>query len=279
VFREPNTLNPLIELNDNGEVFRELLALPASKGAGTTDTSFLALREDGALFRETDVATIGDLPKAGYGDMALSLSPPDLTNIKNALPVVTKYTVLAVSGTPISFPILATDTDLAADQLVVTVDEATLPPGAAFDDVARTISWAAPVKGTFKIKAQVEDGVGNPVKQTFQVKVKDPDANTEKNIVPKIGKIENVQGLVGIPLVLPILASDQDGDPLTITVDETAPPFTLGAVFDEGTNTFTWEDPALKDIGTYKVKFSGSDGTKTETSTVSIKIVSSLLTF
>ena len=279
VFKEPNTLTAVIELNDDGQLFVDLLPLPVVEGAGTTDASFIALRKDGKIFRETDEATVGKLPKSGYGELALSGAPPNLDNITNALPVVAKYTVLALTGEAVTFPILATDTDLASGDLVVTVDTETLPEGATFDDVARTISWPAPVLGSHKIKVQVDDGVGKLVNVTYQVKVKDPDDNPDKNFAPRVGKIKNVQGLVGIELALPILATDQDGDALTISVDDTAEPFTLGATFDAKTNVFTWEDPALANIGTYKVKFNVSDGTKTVVLTVQIKIKSSLLGF
>ena len=103
--------------------------------------------------------------------------------------------------------------------------------------------------------------------------------NDTKNLAPRVSKIKNVQGLVGIPLVLPILATDPDGDTITMSVDDTAEPFTLGATFDAVTNVFTWTDPTLADIGTYKVKFNVSDGTKTVVLTVQIKIKSSLLGF
>jgi hypothetical protein len=279
VYKEPGAITPLIELNDSGPNFVDLLPLPASKSSGTTDASFFALRSDGDLFRETGTASVFDLMKSGYGELVLSLSPPNLDNIKNSLPVVTKYTVQATTGEAVSFPILATDTDLASDSLVVTVDDTTLPEGAVFDDVARTITWDAPVLGSYKIKVEVSDGVGNPVKVTYAIKVKDPDTNDTKNLAPRVSKIKNVQGLVGIPLVLPILATDPDGDTITMSVDDTAEPFTLGATFDAVTNVFTWTDPTLADIGTYKVKFNVSDGTKTVVLTVQIKIVSSLLGF
>jgi len=279
LYKDPGAITPLIEFNDSGPNFVDLLPLPASKSSGTTDASFFALRSDGDLFRETGTASVFDLMKSGYGELALSLDPPNLDNIKNALPVVAKYTVQATSGEAVSFPILATDTDLAAASLVVTVDDTTLPEGAVFDDVARTITWDAPVKGSYKVKVEVSDGVGNPVKVSYAIKVKDPDDNPDKNLAPRVSKIKNVQGLVGIELDLPILATDPDGDPLTISVDDTAEPFTLGATFDPKTNVFTWSDPQLSNIGTYKVPFSVSDGTKTVKLTVQIKIVSSLLGF
>ena len=155
VYKDPNSITPLIEFNDSGANFVDLLPLPASKSSGTTDASFFALRSDGDLFRETGTASVFDLMKSGYGELALSLDPPNLDNIKNSLPVVTKYTVQATTGEAVSFPILATDTDLASDSLVVTLDETTLPEGAVYDDVARTVSWDAPVLGSYKIKVEV----------------------------------------------------------------------------------------------------------------------------
>ena len=78
---------------------------------------------------------------------------------------------------------------------------------------------------------------------------------------------------------MPILASDQNGDELTMTVDETQPPFTLGAEFDPMTNTFIWSDPQLADIGTYTMKFQISDGLKTTNRKVKVKLRSSFLGF
>jgi hypothetical protein len=192
---------------------------------------------------------------------------------------VSQYTVQAVTGTPFTFPILATDVDKAEADLIVTVDPLTLPEGATYDPVTRTVSWLSPVKGSAKIKIEVDDGVGKPVKKTFKVKVRDPPENPEKNIKPRAGKIKGTQALVGIELRLPILASDQNGDKLTMTVDETLEPFTLGATFDPMTNTFIWSDPQLADIGTYSMKFQVSDGIKTVNRKVKVKLVSSFLGF
>ena len=279
LFREPDTLNPVQTFNGDSPTYVDLLMLPSDLSATTTDQSLLALRKDGKLYRENGSSAIGDLPKSGYGLAALGMEAPDLTNIKNALPVVAKYTILGVTDTPLGFPILATDTDKAATDLVVTLDETTLPEGATYDDMARTVSWDAPVKGSYKVKVEVDDGVGKPVKVTYLIKVVDPNPNLDKNTAPRVSKIKNVQGLVGIPLELPIFASDRDGNDLTISVDETKAPFTLGATFDAKTNTFAWEAPTLNDLGNYKVQFSVSDGTKTVKLAVTVKIVSSLLTF
>jgi len=278
LYQEPNSLTTLIDFGASGSTFVDLLPLPTSKSFGTTDVSFMALRKDGKIYRETSEDEVGDLPKSGYGTLGLSLDPPDLTTIENPPPEVAKWTAQAISGTSITVPILATDTADASEDLEVTVDTATLPVGVTYDEGARTITWADPVKGSAKVKFTVSDGVNKPVNATMSIKASDPDDNPDKNASPKVSKVKNVQGLVGIELSLPILAVDPDGDALTITVDDTLEPFTLGATFDAGTNTFLWADPALSSIGKYKVQFNVSDNVKTVKLSVTIEIVSSLLT-
>ena len=283
VYNQDNTLNASIEFNGNSsgkQIFVELLPLPVIPGT-STDTSFFALRKDGKLFRETQVSAVVELPKSGYGALALSSEAPDLTNHKNALPVVTKYDVQAVTGTAFSVPILATDTDKPLSELTFTVDES-LPPfteGATYNSMTRTISWDLPIKGKYKIKIEVDDGVGKIVKKTFKIVVRDPPVNPAKQVKPRAAKIKGTQALVGVELVLPLQISDQNGDALTVTVDDTVPPFTYGATFDSGTNTFTWTDSELSHIGSYTIQFNISDGIATVKRKVKIKLVSSLYIF
>jgi len=280
LYQDPNQLTPLIEFKSTSPLYVDLLPLPTSVEYGTTDMSFFALKSDGKLYRETSQDPVIDLDKSKYCCLALSLLPANLDNIDSAPPVVTQYTVQAISGTPVSFPILATDTDLAADDLVITVISITGPTGAVlptYDELTRTVTWADPVKGSAKIKFSVSDGVNKAVTVTSSIKASDPDTNPDKNASPKVCKIKKVQGLIGTELALPILAVDPDGDTLTITVDEASEPFTLGATFDAMTNTFIWADSLLKDIGTYKIQFNVSDGIKTVKLSVTIEMVSSLL--
>jgi len=280
VYNEQSTLNPVIDFNgssDSNQQFAALLPLPEVRGT-TTDASYFALRADGGLFRETSQAEAFDLPKSNYGELAFSSSPPDLTTHKDTLPVVATYAVKAIEGTPFAFPILATDTDIASEDLVVTVDETTLPEGSTYDGKTRTVSWDSPVAGSYKVQASVDDGSG-VVKKTFKIKVSPASTNPDKNTKPKVSKIKNVQGLVGFPLVVPILASDAEGNALTISVDDSQVPFTLGATFDDETNTFNWPDAELNQVGTYSVVFTVSDGTAQSQLKVKIKMVSSFLTF
>jgi hypothetical protein len=280
-YSQDNTLTAFIEFNGNSsgnQIYVDLLALPVIMGT-TTDMSFFALRKDGKLYRETGVAAVAQLPKSGYGKLAVSMLPPDLTNAKNALPAVTTYGPQAVTGTPFSVPILATDTDKLSEDLIVTVTMETLPKGATYDPMTRMISWDSPVKGKAKIKIEVDDGVGKPVKKTFKVNVRDPPSNPDKNVKPRSSKIKGTQALVGFEIRIPIQASDQNGDDLTYSVDETQEPFTLGATFDAKTATFIWSDPELAHIGSYTMQFMISDGIATVKRKVKVNLVSSFLGF
>ena len=283
MFNMDNQLTAFIEFNgtpNNGsnQRYMETLALPASVD-GTTDMSFFALRRDGKLYRETDVAAQFEFSKSGYGQLALSDVGPDLTNIKNAKPVVTVYQAHVVTGDAYSFPILATDVDLDSSELVVTVDPETLPENTTYDPETRTINCTSAVKGKAKIKVEVDDGIAKPVKKTMSVQTRDPDDNEAKNKKPRISAVKGTQALVNFELRIPLIVSDEDGDELTVTVDETQPPFTFGAMFDAETNTFIWPDPELTHLGNYKVKFTVSDGIANASTTVKFEVISSFLTF
>jgi hypothetical protein len=135
------------------------------------------------------------------------------------------------------------------------------------------------VLGKYKIKVQVSDEVNKAVKKTFKVVVRGPPSNPDKNVKPRSAKIKGTQALVGFPLMIPIQASDQNGDTLTMSVDETKAPFTLGATFDTMTNTFIWDDPQLSDLGTYTVQVMITDGTANVKRKVKFKLISSFLTY
>src|SRR5262249_1625075 len=140
----------------------------------------------------------------------------------------------------ITVPILSADVEKLPADLVLTAPDP-LPPGATWDDIARTITWADPTPvGTYKFTYTVSDGVNKPVKFSSAIKVIPADTNTLKDKAPLPTHISKLTALVGFPLSFPVLAVDPDGDPITMSVNTAKPPFTLGATFDTGTNTFSW---------------------------------------
>ena len=81
-----------------------------------------------------------------------------------------------------------------------------------------------------------------------------------------------LQALVGYPIGVPILAIDRDVDPLVISVDTTAPPFSAGATFDAATKTLQWT-PGVGNVGKVVARFTISDGVKQSKLSVVLKVV------
>ncbi len=279
VYRADDLVTPLVDLpgdsDESSKIYRNLLTVGTS-----TEGSFFTLRRDGSLFRDTGEEALIDFPEKGYRQLGFSLEQPDLGAAYNRRPVLTRYVTTVVTGDMLVQPVIATDVETASADLVVTVDETTLPPGAVWDDVARTITWrAVGPKGKYKVKVTVEDGQTKIVKSKITIKVVEPDTNLTKNLKPVVAKINKAVGLQGLPIVLPIFASDRDGDELTLTVDETKYPYTAGASFDTETNTFLWDSPVADDLGKVKLTFQVTDGTVTVKRKVTLDIKASLLSF
>ena len=272
VFNEDDLINDVIDLpgdpdNDTDALYTDIVA---------TADDFVAVRRDGHLY---DIAGVSIVNLTGdrYGFLAVSLDAPDLTNFKNAKPKVARFQVKAITGDDLVLPILATDTDKATEDLIVTVDPESLPEGVVYDAEARTFTWTGVgPAGKYSIPFEVDDGIAKPVKVKFSIKVSDPDTSDTKNRPPRPTKIKKTQALSSFELVLPIFVVDPDGDMLTVTVDETQPPFTLGAVFDPEALTITWT-PAAEDVGKYTLKFQATDGTKTKGFKVKMTVANSIL--
>ncbi len=280
-------------LNGEGEIYEEgshvtpVVDLPGGPFNGGSQlyidmlggATFLTLRADGRLYVGTDEDPIVNLPKDDYRSLASSASPPDLTNFKNSRPVVTKTKAVLLEGdTGVSIPVLAADIEKTEDDLVFTVDPETVPAGATWNPTTRTLDWPDPgPAGKYSLKVTVDDGETMPVVSKNRIVVK-PLHDKPKNSKPQVGKVKKARALVGVPFVLPLVVTDLDGDMVTISVDETKPPFTLGATFDPMTNTFTWT-PTLEHLGKHKVKFVATDGIKARKAAVKLDVVSSLLGF
>jgi hypothetical protein len=279
VFNQTALVDPVIELpgnplNNFSNTYTDLLPL---------DTNWFTTRWDGRVYALSGgVEETVTLAKDRYRRLAVSSEPPDLTNFKNKKPQVTNYAVQAVTGTAFAFPVLATDTDKRTEDLIVMVDAKSLPPGAVWDAINRIISWDNPgPAGKYKIVSFTDDLIAKPVKRVFNIRVRDPDDDPERNKKPRAGTIKKARALVGLPFELPILASDEDGDDLSWSVDISKAPFTLGATFDTKTATFAWDGPEGRDIGKYKVVFMVTDGVinKPVKRKVTIQVQSSILAF
>jgi putative Ig domain-containing protein len=256
----------------------------------TNGTDFWALRFDGKIFKNTNTTETVDLTNDRYRRIAVSTTPPDLSNFVNAAPVAAPYTVTALAGDPVSIPVVATDSDKRSADLVVTLDPVQptdFPPGFSFvADLGATsvrgalVGTAPAEKGGYSIRLFVDDGVNEPKKLTYKLKVILPDTDPLKDKKPVFAKPKKPQVVVtGAPpaevFELPIGAVDGDGDPITLSVDPKTP-LPAGAIFDPGTGFFTWvADPAQ--AGKTKIKFLATAGTKTVNLKVEFTVVNGLI--
>ena len=76
--------------------------------------------------------------------------------------------------------------------------------------------------------------------------------------------------------VVPVFATDKDGDDLTYSIDMTKGIFALGATFDAGTATITWT-PAFEHLGKHFAAVLVSAGTKTKKLKVKFVVVNPLI--
>jgi len=255
--------------------------LPGS--ASTEDDTFLdlatfgdeywAIRFDGKVYENGAMTEIFDLQGSRYRKIVVENDPPDLTNFDNNLPVAAIYKASAITGVPITVPVIATDIDLDRASLVVTPVE--MPAGSVWDPMARTLDFTPPAKGSYKFAVEIDDGVQVPPKTyKYKIKAKDPDTNPAKNKKPAVTKITKTQALVGFPLDLPILAVDPDGDPLTIAEDPATLP--MGAAFDPMTNVLSWT-PTIDQVGKTSITFFVDDGMATKKLKIKITVVNPLI--
>ncbi|HKB15180.1 MAG TPA: hypothetical protein VKF62_03900, partial [Planctomycetota bacterium] len=203
------------------------------------------------------------------------------------------YTVTALAGDPVQIPVVATDSDKRAAELVITLDPVqptNFPPGFVFNpslgstSFRGSLSGTAPaLKGGYSIRLFVDDGVNEPKKLTYKLKVILPDTDPLKDKKPVFAKPKKPQVVVtgALPaevLELPIGAVDADGDPITLSVDPETP-LPTGATFvltRPGIGLFSWTaDPTQ--AGKATIAFLATSGTKTVKLKVKFTVVNGLI--
>ena len=238
-------------------------------------TQFGSIRWDGKVYSGLSLDPLVELPKKRFVRLSVSDDPPNLPGSDNYSPVIAVYQVNTVEGEALTIPVIANDIDKREADLLVMVDE--LPDGATYDSVAREVQWPASMSsGKRKFRVTVGDESGDPpVSKRFTV-VTRKASTSPKNALPKFSTIGTYQALVDIELKLPIIATDQDGDELTITplLDEGA--FALGATYDVATSTFCWTAD-FQDLGKTTATFMVSDGAKPQRMSVKLDAVNPLI--
>ncbi len=251
------------------------------------ELEFWALRSDGRLY--TGLAPTPPLLtflKKGYVRAAVSTAAPDLSNFKNSKPLVGRYKMRALEGMPVSVPIVLSDSDKLAEDLLVSLfdDPADLDPGVTWDDKTQRLELDDTLtKGGVKARILVDDGEAKAKKTTVSVKVVPVDANVDKNKPPKLIKVKPLQALVGIPFEMELLAFDPDGDAVTITADDSNKKSIFNidgsdavVVEEDGRTILRWT-PGFDDLGKQVARLVVTDGDKTKKSGLKIRVVSPLI--
>ena len=174
-----------------------------------------------------------------------------VTNTNRAPVVTAPADQTSAEGAAVTLPIVATDPDGDA----LTFSATGLPPGLSINPTTGVISGTLPytAAGGYTVTVSAADG-SLTTTETFHWTV----ANTNRApVVTALGDQSSVEGAV---IALPIVATDPDGDTLTVSATGLPPGLSLTAGVIGGTLPF---DAA----GAYTVTVSAADGSLTTSET------------
>lgn len=131
-------------------------------------------------------------------------------------------------------------TDADSDPLTYAADPTSLAnlPGATFDAATRTFSWRPPASAVrpepWVASFSVSDGRGGTDTKTLSVRV------NATNSSPAWSPIGDKLGAEGQRLVVPLSATDPDGDRLDVRLDKSGLPPGADALIDASTGELVW---------------------------------------
>jgi hypothetical protein len=223
------------------------------------------VRSLGQLYKDAEL--LQTLLNTRFVRLGLALLEPDLSGIPDQRPFLAVYRTEALEHDPVTVPIIATDLNKAADELLLEVDLTKLP-GASYDPATGNVTWPGGAAGTYRFSVRVTDGVRSQ-RKNYRIRVRERNTDPDKNTRPDVTRISRVTSLIDIELVLPVSAVDRDGDPLTFTPSGGI--FDRGATFDPITNTIHWK-PTCADSGRQKAVLLVSDGVATRKLSIKITV-------
>ncbi|HEX4609016.1 MAG TPA: putative Ig domain-containing protein, partial [Urbifossiella sp.] len=189
---------------------------------------------------------------------------PGVTGVPqhNSAPVFVSLPVAgAVVGQPYQYQAIGFDPD--GDALSYLLVRG--PAGMTVDAATGLVRWTptAASAAPAVVSLQVYDAAGVPATQTFTVQV------AGANQPPAFSApATQVTGSEGVPLHVPVLATDPENDPLVYWAENLPP----GAAFDPATRSLDWT-PGAQAAGTYpNVRFVVSDGLHQVSRTVTVVI-------
>lgn len=194
----------------------------------------------------------------------------NVANVNDAPQIAPVANQNVAEGETIAFTVTATDIDGAAPTLVVSG----APTGATFT----TSSSGGTTTGTFTWVTTATDEGTYPL--TFTAS--DGALNDSESVTLTVGNVNRPPALAAIgdqlvnegeTLSFTVTATDPDaGDTVTLSAVSGAPNiFSAGATFSSSTGTFAWT-PDFDASGTYSVTFTASDGSLSDSETISIVV-------
>ncbi|MEM9158679.1 MAG: putative Ig domain-containing protein [Verrucomicrobiota bacterium] len=226
--------------------------LPA--GASFTATAVYGIAEfrwtpqAGDVGTETITFRVSDSGNDGAGAIESDTLVLDIVvQSQNAAPVVEAVPIQTLfEGSPYSLQIAASDPD--GHELTYTALD--LPRGASVDPESGALSWTPDFAqaGSYSITVVASDGSLSASREI----VLDVE---NVNRAPTFATLPALTAQEGIETVFAIVASDLDGDTLSIRVDGSLP---NGASFDVSTGTVVWT-PGFDQAGDYVFRFEASD--------------------
>ncbi len=260
-------------------------------GTGSVDATsaawtdiFTSVTESEVSIENDDYTLVADSPAIGAGvsvQSDLPVSDANYTNFSGwtkdyagtswvANPAIGAYEYIsqgnnapvlqAIDNTSVdensslSFSVSATD----ADGDTITYTATGLPSGATFAN--QTFSWTPGYTqaGTYQVTFVASDGQAQD-SETITITV------SNINRAPVLTSIGDKSVNENALLSFSVSAADEDGDEISYSV-QTLP---SGAVF--GNQTFTWT-PGYTQAGTHQVTFTASDGTASDSETITITV-------
>ena len=204
----------------------------------------------------------------------------------NTAPKVSATAPAAVTE-PAAVSFKLTVTDAEGDTVTVTPsgDINGVPASSYYNDATRTFSWSPTVAGSYAVKFTPNDGKVNGATATVNITVDPASTGGNANNAPLLTKPVNGASYtttVGTAVSIPVEATDQDGDDVTLSYTGTDGsagdvPVTYDASSNAWTGSFSYT-PASANLTSVKFTFTAKDvktdpaQEKTSSATVTVKV-------
>ncbi len=271
-----------VEVNATDPQAGDAVSLEVSDaaGLGLPDGATFSITETGSNYTVGVISWTPDFDQAGNYTVRLNASDTDGFNgtefldievlNSNGAPVFDPLSDQSVTeDSTLTFTVSATDPE--GDPVTLSADLSNLPGSPSFNASSGEFNWTPDNSsaGLYNVTFFAEDGdlerTGGNLTSNVTVNI-----TVLELAAPVLDEAGPFLVLEGDSLGFTLSASDLDSDPLTLEVDENTRPD--GLVLDAATGAVSWT-PGFDQEGTYEVTFNVSDGTLSDSTTVTIFVL------